>query len=129
MSEGAGALRLNGEAGPRLYDAMLAVMIAKHYSPRTVKAYTHWVGRCIRFHAPTHPRFLRETQANAFLTHLAVDIGVAASTQNQAFAAILFLYEHVLDRQLDRIEGVVRHANRTGCQSSWRVTGLRQCWG
>jgi integron integrase len=54
---------------------------------------------------------MREAEVNAFLTHLAVDRNVSASTQNQALAALLFLYEHVLDRPLDRVEGVVR-ANR-----------------
>ncbi len=81
---------------------------ARHYSPRTIKVYVHWIGRFVRFHAPTHPRFLREPEVNAFLTHLAVDLRVAASTQNQALAAILFLYEHVLAQPLDRIEGVIR---------------------
>jgi len=81
---------------------------SRHYSPKTVKAYTHWVERYLQFHAATHPRFLRETAVNEFLTHLAVKEKVAASTQNQALAALLFFYQHVLDQPLDRIEGVVR---------------------
>jgi len=93
---------------PRLYDRIVEVMRARHYSPRTITAYTHWIGRYVRYHAPTHPRFLREAGANTFLTHLAVDEHVAASTQSQALAAILFLYQHVLEQPLDRIEGLVR---------------------
>lgn len=96
------------DRSPRLYETVVSVMRARHYSPRTIKAYTHWIGRYVRFHAPTHPRFLRESAANEFLTHLAVDGHVAASTQNQALSAILFLYERVFDQPLDRIEGVVR---------------------
>lgn len=93
---------------PALKARTVNVLRARHYSPRTVKAYTHWVGRYLQFHAVTHPRFLREPAVNEFLTHLAVKEKVAASTQNQALAALLFFYQHVLDQPLDRIEGVVR---------------------
>ena len=93
---------------PRLYDAAVEALRVRHYSLRTEKAYLHWIGRYIRFHAPQHPRELREEAANRFLTSLAVDGQVAAATQNQALAAVLFLYEHVLKQPLDRIEGVVR---------------------
>lgn len=103
------ALSLTDDAGaPRLYDRVVEVLRARHYSPRTVKTYTHWIGRYIRFHHPTHPRFLREPAVNAFLTHLAVEQNVAASTQNQAFGALLVFYERVLEQPLDRIDGVVR---------------------
>jgi hypothetical protein len=54
-----------------------------------------------------------EMEVNRFLTHLAVGANVAASTQNQALAAVLFLYDHVLERPVDRIEGVVRARNQT----------------
>jgi integron integrase len=110
VSQGArGTLALNdGVGAPRLYDRTVEILRARHYSPRTIKTYTHWIGRFIAFHRPTHPRFLREPAVNAFLTHLAVDVNVAASTQNQALAALLFFYERVLEQPLDRIEGVVR---------------------
>jgi integron integrase len=68
----------------------------------------HWIRRFIEFHQHQHPRQLAESDVNGFLTHLAVKEHVAASTQNQALSAILFLYEHVLEQPLDRIEGVVR---------------------
>jgi integron integrase len=91
-----------------LYDAIIEVMRVRHYSRRTEEAYVHWIGRYIAFHRRRHPRQLAEADVNRFLTHLAVQEHVAASTQNQALSAILFLYEHVLKQPLDRIEGVVR---------------------
>jgi integron integrase len=81
---------------------------ARHYSRRTEDAYHDWAARFIRFHRLRHPQEMAEPEVNAFLTHLAVEGGVAASTQNQALAALLFLYEAVLDRPLDRIDGVIR---------------------
>ncbi|MCH7727576.1 MAG: integron integrase, partial [Planctomycetes bacterium] len=70
--------------------------------------YVNWIRRYIEFHDHQHPRRLREDQVNRFLTDLAVKEHVAASTQNQALSAVLFLYQHVLKQPLDRIEGVVR---------------------
>lgn len=93
---------------PRLYDHMVEVLGVRHYSRRTEQAYVHGVGRYIEFHNRHHPRELAEDEVNRFLTHSAVNEYVAASTQNQASAAVLFLYEHVLQQPLDRIEGVVR---------------------
>jgi integron integrase len=87
---------------------MVEVFRVRHYSRRTEEAYVHWVRRYINFHDCHHPRELAEDEVNRFLTHLAVKEHVAASTQNQALSAILFLYEHVLQQPLDRIEGVVR---------------------
>ena len=93
---------------PRLYDHIVEVLRVRHYSRRTEEAYVHWVRRYIDFHDRRHPRELAEDEVNRFLTHLAVKEHVAASTQNQALSAVLFLYEHVLQQPLDRIEGVVR---------------------
>ena len=93
---------------PRLYDATIEAMRVRHYSRRTEQAYVHWIRRFILFHRHRHPRELGEADVNRFLTHLAVKEHVAASTQNQALSAVLFLYEHVLAQPLDRIEGVVR---------------------
>lgn len=84
------------------------VMLSLHYSPQTAKSYAHWIDRYLRFHQDTPLGFLREPAVNTFLTHLAVKQKVAASTQNQALAALLFFYEHVLKQPLDRIDGVVR---------------------
>ncbi|MGH7573519.1 MAG: integron integrase, partial [Longimicrobiales bacterium] len=93
---------------PRLYHRIVEVLRVRHYSRRTEEAYTHWIRRYVEFHEHRHPRQLSEADVNRFLTHLAVKEHVAASTQNQALSAILFLYEHVLKQPLDRVEGVVR---------------------
>lgn len=93
---------------PRLYDRIIEVLRVHHYSRRTEEAYVHWIRRYIEFHDHEHPRQLAEDAVNRFLTHLAVKEHVAASTQNQALSAVLFLYERVLAQPLDRIEGVVR---------------------
>ena len=96
------------EPKPRLYDRIVEVLRVRHYSRRTEEAYTHWIGRYVKFHRHRHPRRLAERDVNAFLTHLAVVEQVAASTQNQALSALLFLYEHILEQPLNRITGVVR---------------------
>ena len=93
---------------PRLDDRIVEVLRVRHYSRRTEEAYVHWMRRYIEFHQHRHPRQLAEGDVNGFLTSLAVKEHVAASTQNRALSAILFLYEHVLEQPLDRIEGVVR---------------------
>ncbi len=102
-------LALNGDgSGPRLFDAMIAALRKGHYSENTVKAYTGWVGRFLRFAGGVHPAELDEADVASFLTHLAVDRKVAAATQNQALAALLFLYRKVLGRPLEHVAGVVR---------------------
>lgn len=81
---------------------------AKHYSLRTEHAYVAWVRRYVLFHDKRHPRDLGPDHVNRFLTHLAVREKVAASTQNQALAALLFLYGEVLGISLPREGGLVR---------------------
>jgi len=73
----------------------------KHYSIRTGEAYVGWITRFILFHDKRHPNEMGRTEIEAFLTHLAVEQNVAASTQNQAFSALLFLYRQVLHKDLD----------------------------
>jgi len=97
-----------GQPAPRLYDRVVEVLRARHYSSRTEGAYPHWIRRFLLFDNRTHPRGLVEGDVNRFLTHLAVKANVAASTRNQALAAVLFLYERVLEQPLDRLDGVVR---------------------
>lgn len=97
-----------GQPRPRLYDRVVEVLRGPHYSRKTEKAYVHWIRRYLEFNGGRHPRELSEPQVNEFLTYLAVHDNVAASTQNQALAALLFLYERVLEQPLDRLEGVVR---------------------
>src|SRR5690242_5309352 len=93
---------------PKLLDRLQHACRARHYSPRTEDAYHDWCRRFILFHGKRHPQEMAEPEVNAFLTHLAVDGHVAASTQNQALSALLFLYQYVLNRPLDRLDGVIR---------------------
>jgi site-specific recombinase XerD len=79
----------------------------RHYARRTVTTYEQWLRRFLRFHGLRHPREMGSTEVNAFLSHLAVDLQVSPSTQNQALAALLFLYRELLDRDLE-LDGVVR---------------------
>lgn len=107
-----GASILGASAGrgtkPKLLDQMRGVLRARHYSPRTEQAYCHWVKCYIRFHGIRHPEQMGEPEINAFLTHLAVGEKVAASTQNQALSALLFLYRHVLGRKVGDLGTVIR---------------------
>jgi integron integrase len=72
-------------------------LVSRRYSPRTIEAYASWVRRYARYHRTRHVRQLGASHVRDFLTHLARDVHVSASTQNQALAALLFLYRHVLD--------------------------------
>ncbi len=80
------------------------VMRVRHYSYQTEKTYIHWIRQYIYFHKITHPKELGAAAVEAFLTHLAVERTVAASTQNQALAALLFLYKEVLKINLPWLE-------------------------
>ena len=93
---------------PKLLDRVRWHLRVKHYSIRTEQAYTDWIRRYILFHRKRHPDEMGEEQIAEFLTHLAVEKHVAASTQNQALSALLFLYQQVLDRKLDFIDKVER---------------------
>lgn len=97
-----------GMTSPRLYDRAVSVLRTKHYSPRTAESYLGWIRRFIEFHGGRHPLELGVDEVNAFVSHLATARNVAASTQNLALAAVLFLYKDVLDSPLGRIEGIVR---------------------
>ncbi|AFY29488.1 integron integrase [Cyanobium gracile] len=83
----------------------------RHYARRTVNTYEQWLRRFLRFHGRRHPREMGSAEVNAFLSHLAVELQVSASTQNQALAALLFLYRELLERDLE-LEGVVRARTR-----------------
>lgn len=97
-----------GRDTPRLYDHLVRVIRARHYSPRTEKSYVRWIAKYLNFHDGRHPSELAEEEVNLFLSDLAVTHNVAAATQNQALAAVLFLYKRVLERPLGRIEVIVR---------------------
>jgi integron integrase len=85
----------------KLLDQLGEAIRLKHYSIRTEEAYVSWARRYILFHNKRHPKDMGSQEIEAFLTHLAVDQKVAASTQNQALNALLFLYRHVLRQDLD----------------------------
>jgi len=93
---------------PRLLDRLRDAIRVRHYSIRTEDAYAQWVRRFILFHNKRHPSAMGADEVNAFLTHLAVEGHVAASTQAQALSALLFLYRHVLDDQLPWLGDLVR---------------------
>jgi site-specific recombinase XerD len=81
---------------------------SRRYGRRTEETYCQWVKRFIYFHHLRHPAEMAEPEINAFLTHLAVKNRVSFSTQNQALSALLFLYRHVLGREMASLDGVIR---------------------
>ena len=93
---------------PKLLDQMRDRLRVKHYSLRTETQYIQWVRRFILFHGKRHPKEMGAREVEAFLTHLAVQGEVAASTQNQALSALLFLYRDVLELDLPWLGEVVR---------------------
>jgi integron integrase len=95
---------------PSVIDVVRENIRLRHYSIQTEKAYVGWIRRYIRFCGNRHPRDLGTTEITTFLTHLAVDLGVAAATQNQALQALIFLYREVLQMELPDIAHVVRAA-------------------
>ncbi len=90
----------------RLMEIVRRKLRERRYSRRTEEAYVHWIRRYIVFNARRHPRDLSEPEVKRFLSSLAIEERVAASTQNQALAALTFLYDRVLERPLTRIEGI-----------------------
>lgn len=99
-------------AAPKLLDRMRDLLRALHYSIRTEKAYVQWARRFILFHRKRHPDSMGAAEVNEFLTHLAVERQVSASTQGQALAAILFLYRDVLGQELPWLTELIRAPRR-----------------
>lgn len=93
---------------PRLLDQVRVAVRLRHYSRSTEHAYVQWVRRFILFHAKRHPRELGAPDIERFLTHLAVDRSVSASTQNQALNALVFLYREVLRMDAPVLAEIVR---------------------
>jgi site-specific recombinase XerD len=93
---------------PRQLDRVRHAIETRHYSRRTEKAYVHWIKRYIFFHGKRHPAEMGAAEVAAFLTSLAVQGKVAASTQNQALSALPFLYREVLGIDLPWLDEVVR---------------------
>jgi integron integrase len=93
---------------PKLLDQVRDVIRLKHYSIRTERAYIDWIKRFILFHHKRHPNDMGAPEVQAFLTHLAVNQNVAASTQQQALSALLFLYREVLRQELPWMDDITR---------------------
>ncbi|MGH9642228.1 MAG: integron integrase [Terriglobales bacterium] len=98
----------NVVAARNLFDVTREVMRTRHLAYRTEQAYLQWIRRYIAFHNRRHPRELGAAELEQFLTHLAVDRKVSASTQSQALQALLFLYRAVLGIELPWLENVTR---------------------
>jgi len=97
-----------GVPPPKLLDRVRTAIRLRHYSRRTEQAYVAWIRRYILFHRKKHPATMGATELVAFLSWLAVDQKVSASTQNQALSAVLFLYKEVLELDIGPIEQVPR---------------------
>jgi integron integrase len=93
---------------PKLLERMRIHLRTRHYSIRTEEAYVDWARRFIVFHGKRHPRDMGAAEVEAFLSHLAVERHVSASTQNQAKAALLYLYKQVLEIDLPWLNEVVQ---------------------
>ena len=97
----------HGAMAEKLLDRVRAAIRSRGYSMRTEHAYVRWVVRFVRYHRLKHPEEMGAREINKFLTHLAVDMNVAANTQNQALSALVFLYKHVLRIPLEPL-GAIR---------------------
>lgn len=93
---------------PRLFDEVRAVARMRHLSLRTEEAYIQWIKRYIFFHEKRHPREMGEEEIRQFISHLAVDRSIAASTQTVALSALLFLYRDVLKKELPYVSNIER---------------------
>lgn len=102
----------SAQKGKKLLDQLREAIRAKHYSFRTEQTYLDWCKRYILHHNKRHPAEMGVPEIQAFITHLAVDRNVAASTQNQALSAILFLYRYVLLKEIDFPTDVIRAKKR-----------------
>jgi len=102
------------DPGLKLMDQVRQVLRYHHYAYRTEQTYCYWIVRYIRFfQAKRHPRDMGKTEIEAFLSHLAVEGKVSASTQRQALNAIVFLYKRVLDQPVEElIEHIRAHKHR-----------------
>ena len=93
---------------PKLLDRVREAIRTRHYSRRTEEAYVHWIRKYIVFHGKKRPASMGAVEVSAFLTWLAVERQVSASTQNQALSALLFLYKDVLAMAMGDVPPVVR---------------------
>jgi integron integrase len=89
-----------GDRAPKLLERVRAALRTRHYAYRTEKSYVQWIVRFVRFHGKRNPAEMGEDEITSFLNHLAMAGHVSSSTQNQALCAVVFLYKHVLKRDL-----------------------------
>ena len=99
----------------KLLDRVRESIRLKKYSDKTEQAYSAWIKQYILFHDKKHPQDMAATEVEAFLTHLAVERKVAASTQNQALSAIFFLYREVLQKPSKRDFNILAPKDRNVC--------------
>jgi integron integrase len=97
---------------PRLLDEVRRHIRVRHMSRSTEKSYVHWIRFFIHFHGKRHPKGLGTDEVNAFLSHLATERKVSASTQNQALCALVFLYKQVIGEEFGELEGLIRAKRR-----------------
>lgn len=93
---------------PKLLDQVRQAIRMRHYSAKTEESYVHWIKRFIFFHNKRHPAEMAEKEIAQFLSSLANESHISASTQNQALNAILFLYREALGKNIGYVDGVVR---------------------
>jgi|SRR5437763_1174790 len=93
---------------PRLLDEVRTVCRMRHLSLRTEQSYRNWIKRFILFHQKKHPREMGEAEIRVFISHLAVEGGISASTQTVALSALLFLYRDVLKQELPYVTNIER---------------------
>lgn len=92
----------------KLLDRVRLAIRVRHYSRRTERAYVNWTRRYVLFHGKRHPSEMGAAEIRDFLNHLATEAKVAAATQNQALCALVFLYRHVLETEIEWMDGIVR---------------------
>lgn len=105
-------LKLTGSSWVDIYSRLESAIKVRHYSIKTWQAYRHWLTAFQTFTKSKDPRLLTMDDAKGFLSFLAVEKRVAASSQNQAFNALLFLFKNILDKEFGQVEGVVRAKRR-----------------
>ena len=102
------AAEISDKPAPRLLNQVRAAIRTRGYSLSTEKTYIGWIKHFIHWHGLRHPRNMGAAEVQAFLSMLAVERDVSPSTQNQALAALLFLYKHVIDMDLPWLDGITR---------------------
>ena len=104
---------------PRLLEQVRGVIRARHYSLRTEESYVRWMRRFLLFHGTRHPCEMGVQEVQQFLTHLAVEDHVAASTQSQALSAMLFLYQQVLKQDIGWMDAEIDALLAAPDQQTW----------